>query len=68
MNNALVTLERLLATHDWQYNYSDDYSAWKRGQRERDTINAEQSRLTSNALATSEEITALADRYRPKNG
>jgi hypothetical protein len=68
MNPELTVLSRLMAFHDWYYNYSDDYSAWTRGQRERDAINAEQQRLIFNALATAEEITALADRYRPKNG
>jgi hypothetical protein len=68
MKPELMPLDRLLCWHDWYYDYSDDYSAWKRGQSERDAINAEQRRLISNGLATADEITALTDRYRPKNG
>jgi hypothetical protein len=68
MNPELTTLSRLLAFHDWHYDYSDDYSAWKRGQSERYAINAEQRRLIFNGLATADEITALSGKYRLKNG
>ena len=66
MNEALITLDRLMAFHDWSYEYSDDYSAWKRGQAQRDAINAEQKRLISEGLADPTELVALADKYRPK--
>jgi hypothetical protein len=68
MNENLVTLDRLLAFHDWYYDYSDDHSVWTRGVRERDAINAEQKRLIAQGLATAEEVQALTDKYRPKNG
>jgi hypothetical protein len=67
MNEHLTTLDRLLAFHDWTYEYSDDHSAWTRGQREREAINQEQKRLLSEGLADSTELIALADKYRPKN-
>ena len=67
MNPGLITLDRLLAFHDWSYEYSDDHSAWKRGVREREAINAEQKRLIHEGLVTVEEITALTDKYRPKS-
>ena len=67
MNPGLITLDRLLAFHDWSYEYSDDHSAWKRGVRERDAINAEQKRLIHEGLVPVEEITALTDKYRPKS-
>jgi hypothetical protein len=67
MNEHLITLDRLLAFHDWTYEYSDDHSAWTRGVRERDAINAEQKRLLSEGLADATELVALADKYRPKN-
>ena len=67
MNKHLITLDRLLAFHDWTYEYSDDHSAWTRGVRERDAINAEQKRLLSEGLADATELVALADKYRPKN-
>ena len=67
MNEHLITLDRLLAFHDWTYEYSDDHSAWTRGRRERDAIDAEQKRLISEGLADVTELVALADKYRPKN-
>ena len=66
MNEALINLDRLLAIHDWYYNYSDDYTVWTRGQIERGAIDAEQQRLISEGLATAEELVALTDKYRPK--
>lgn len=66
MNEALINLDRLLAHHDWYYNYSDDYTVWTRGQIEREAINAEQRRLISEGLATADELIVLADKYRPK--
>jgi hypothetical protein len=68
MSSELTILERLLACHDWHYEYSDDHSVWNRGRRERDAINTEQKRLITNELATADEIIALTDKYRPKNG
>ena len=66
MNPELITLDRLLAFHDWHYEYSDDYSAWTRGVREQDAIRAEKQRLARECLATQEEIDALVNKYRPK--
>jgi hypothetical protein len=34
----LDTLETLLKTHDWTYNYSDDHRAWKKGNEQSDEI------------------------------
>lgn len=67
MNEALTTLDRLLAFHDWYYDYSDDYNAWCRGRDERAAINNEQRRVIAEGLATPEEVTALTDKYRPKS-
>jgi hypothetical protein len=64
MNPELATLKTLLAHHDWTYNYSDDYSAWTRGVRERDAINAEQKRLED--LGYADEVNALIVKYAPK--
>ena len=66
MNPELITLDRLLCWHDWYYNYSDDHSVWKRGQREHDAINEEQRRLIHVVKVPVEEVMALADKYRPK--
>ena len=67
MNEHLITLDRLLARHDWYYEYSDDYTAWGRGRDQRAAINNEQRRLIAEGLATAEEISVLSDRYRPKS-
>ena len=64
MNPELTTLDRLLAFHDWYYDYSDDYSAWTRGRREREAINAEVKRLK--ALGHTDEVNALIVKYAPK--
>ena len=66
MNEPLATLEKLLRSHDWYYDYSDDYSAWKKGKAERDAINQEQKRLINSGLATVEEVQELIQKYAPK--
>jgi hypothetical protein len=66
MNESLAVLEKLLLSHDWYFDYSDDYSAWKKGMAEREAINQERKRLVSNGLATVEEIVELTNKYAPK--
>ena len=66
MNESLVVLEKLLRSHDWYFDYSDDYSVWKKGMAERAAINQEQKRLISNGLATVEEVQELTQKYAPK--
>ena len=68
MNPELITLDRLLAFHDWHYEFTDDHSAWTRGVRERDAIRAEQKRLIHEGLFTAGELIAFTNKYRPKNG
>lgn len=38
MHPDLVQYERLLKTHDWTYNYSDDHRAWQNGRIEADEL------------------------------
>ena len=66
MNENLINLERLLQFHDWYFDYSDDYSVWKKGMAERSAINQEQKRLIESGLVTVEEIQALTQKYAPK--
>ena len=66
MNEPLVILEKLLKSHDWYFDYSDDYSVWKKGMAERSAINQEQKRLVSNGLASEEEVQELTKKYAPK--
>jgi len=66
MNEPLVILEKLLGSHDWYFDYSDDYSVWKKGMTERSAINQEQKRLIESGLATVEEVQELTQKYAPK--
>ena len=66
MNENLINLERLLQFHDWYFDYSDDYSVWKKGMAQRDAINQEQKRLISTGLVTVEEVQELTQKYAPK--
>ncbi len=42
MHPDLNTLERLLKSHDWYYEYSDDHKVWQRGRDQRDEIRRQQ--------------------------
>ena len=64
MNEALITLDRLLAFHDWYFEMSDDYSAWTRGQNESRAIQAEIKRLKD--LGHTDAVNALVSKYAPK--
>ena len=64
MNENLKALGLLLAYHDWYFDYSDDYSAWTRGRREREAINAEAKRLKDMGLT--DEVNQLMAKYAPK--
>ena len=66
MNEHLNDLDRFLRSHDWYFDYSDDYSVWKKGMAERDAINTEQKRLIDSGLATVEEVQELTQKYAPK--
>jgi len=66
MNEHLNDLDRFLRSHDWYFDYSDDYSVWKKGMAERAAINTEQKRLIDSGLATVEEVQELTQKYAPK--
>ena len=66
MNESLAILEKLLKSHDWYFDYSDDYSVWKKGMAERSAINQEQKRLVNDGLATEAEVQELTQKYAPK--
>jgi hypothetical protein len=66
MNEHLNDLDRFLRSHDWYFDYSDDYSVWKKGMAERSSINTEQKRLIDSGLATVEEVQELTQKYAPK--
>lgn len=64
MNPELATLKILLVHHDWTYEYSDDYTAWTRGQNESRAIQAEIKRLKD--LGHTDAVNALVSKYAPK--
>lgn len=66
MNAHLITLDRLLQIHDWQYEFSDDHRVWQRGVDQWDSIKQEQKRLFDSGLATVEEVQELTNKYAPK--
>ena len=65
MNPELIALDRLLARHDWFYEYSDDHSGWRRGQAQLDAINEEQRRLIHVVKVPYEEVLELNEKHRP---
>lgn len=62
----LEQLEKLLASHDWTYDYSDDYSVWSRGQQEREAIRGLMQRCHEQDVGA--EADGLYDRYRRAYG
>ena len=66
MNAHLITLDRLLQIHDWQYEFSDDHRVWQRGVDQWDSIKQEPKRLFDSGLATVEEVQELTNKYAPK--
>jgi hypothetical protein len=61
MNPELTVLNQLLASHDWYYNYSDDYSVYARGRDHASSIRAELDRLK--ALGFETEAKDLYKKY-----
>jgi hypothetical protein len=53
---TLNSLYKLLEQHDWYYEYSDDFSVWRRGQRQKSQIN--------NLRIVSDEHEELFQNYR----
>ena len=44
-DTELQRYQRLLATHDWTFCYSDDHSVWQRGRTERARLNTMAAQL-----------------------
>jgi hypothetical protein len=65
MTEQLLTLDRLLSSHDWYYEYSDDYSQYCKGRDQRYAINAEIVRLKN--LGLIDEVNALIVKLTPKS-
>jgi hypothetical protein len=61
MNSELTVLNQLLSSHDWDYNYSDDHSVYRRGRDHATSIEAELVRLRTLGLEV--EATDLYKKY-----
>ncbi len=60
----LDTLETLLKTHDWTYNYSDDHRAWKKGNEQSDEICRQMDICCG--LGLDKIANELYNKYRPE--
>ena len=67
MNENLNTLSRLLAFHDWYYQFTDDNNKFTKGNNEWMAICTEEKRLITENLATVDELMELKTKYFPKN-
>ena len=61
----LTTLESLLKTHDWFYQYSDDHRVWKKGSDQEDEIRRQKDICCG--LGLDSVANELYNKYRPKN-
>jgi len=61
----LTTLESLLKTHDWFYQYSDDHRVWKKGRDQEDEIRRQKDICCG--LGLDSVANELYNKYRPKN-
>lgn len=57
----LKDFESMLATHDWFYHYSDDYSVYMRGHRQQLAFHSLYRSLCKMGLA--DQADALYDKY-----
>ena len=62
---VLDTLESLLKTHDWYYEYSDDHRAWKKGAEERREIT--RMMKIAETIGLGIEAGLLWESYQPKH-
>jgi hypothetical protein len=58
----LDRLRKLLQSHDWYYEYSDDHLYWHQGHREWIEIQALRESLAARGVNTDD----LLEQYRPK--
>ena len=64
MHPDMVQFERLLKTHDWYFEYSDDHRVWQRGRDERDEIRRQRDILCG--LGMDEIANKMYDKYSSK--
>ena len=58
-----LSLDKMLESHDWTYEYSDDHRYWKKGSNERDIIHDKIKELGG----FNKEIINKWNKYAPKS-
>ena len=61
----LTELERLLKSHDWYYQYSDDHSVWQRGRDQEGEIRRQKDICCG--LGLDSIANELYNKYKPEN-
>jgi len=64
MTEELKLLERLLANHDWFYDWSDDMRVYERGRDQKREITALANKLRQDGYA--EQVADLYETYQRK--
>ena len=54
IDSDLIRLRKMLETHDWYYDYSDDHRYWTRGRDEARDIRALRESLNARGVNTDE--------------
>lgn len=62
-NKNTQTLETMYAGFDLNYERSDDYSVWSKGNRQWQAICQEEQRLIHGGLASMDEIEVIKSKY-----
>jgi hypothetical protein len=60
----LIRLRKLMESHDWYYDFSDDYSVWSKGHQQHNAIRRLAESLDQRGV--SDEVDELFKRYRPQ--
>ena len=64
--SPLQELESMLQSHDWTYEYSDDWSYWQRGSKERDAIHAKIREIGKQDKALGDQALEMYQSYAKK--
>lgn len=63
----LAELEKMLQSHDWTYEYSDDYRYWSRGSQEMDAINSKIRQIGQKDKAMGDKAVEMLRSYAKKH-
>lgn len=63
--DTLQALEEALRTHDWGFEWSDDFRVWSAGNQQLNRMVAGTNRLKSQDAETADAVKKLWKKYRP---